>query len=147
MANDISDDAVGYKQPPKSTRFKPGQSGNPKGKSKHTRNFRTDLRDELAEQITVRENGRERRVSKQRALVKALVAAAIKGDMRAANAIVTFSTKSFTDADNAPAEALSSDDQDILDAFVDRELKRRRHNDKEAPASSKTNNKKSKKNE
>jgi hypothetical protein len=118
---------TGYKRPPKSTQFKPGQTGNPKGRPKSVRNFKTDLRDELSERITIRENGLERKISKQRALVKALVAAAIKGDMRAANAIVTFSNKSFAGAeDTAAATDAATDDQDIIDAFVERELKRRR---------------------
>ena len=125
-ANNI-DDVVCYKRPPKATQFRPGQTGNPKGRPKNVRNFKTDLRDELAELITVRENGQERRITKLRALVKALVAAAIKGDMRAANAIVTFSTKSLAGAEEAtPAADATPDDQNIIDAFVERELKRRR---------------------
>jgi hypothetical protein len=126
MANNGDDDDVGYQRPPKNTQFKPGQTGNPKGRPKNVRNFKTDLRDELSELITVRENGQERRITKLRALVKALVAAAIKGDMRAANAIVTFSTKSLAGAeDTAPTTDATNDDQDIIDAFVERELKRR----------------------
>ena len=127
MANNGDDEGVGYKRPPKNTQFKKGQTGNPKGRPKNIRNFTTDLRDELSELITVRENGQERKITKLRALVKALVAAAIKGDMRAANAIVTFSTKSVAGAeDMAPTTDTTTDDQDIIDAFVERELKRRR---------------------
>jgi hypothetical protein len=33
---DNSDDMVGYKKPPRRTQFKPGQSGNPKGRPKKT---------------------------------------------------------------------------------------------------------------
>ena len=32
------DDPVGYKTPPKNTQFQPGQSGNPKGRPKGTKN-------------------------------------------------------------------------------------------------------------
>lgn len=138
MANNGDDEDVGYQRPPKNTRFKPGQTGNPKGRPKNVRNFKNDLRDELSELITVRENGRERRITKLRALVKALVAAAIKGDMRAANAIVTFSTKSLAGADDlVPATDATTDDQDIIDAFVERELKRRRPATKGSTASPK----------
>jgi hypothetical protein len=129
---------VGYKRPPTATQFKPGQTGNPKGRPKNVGNFKTDLRDELSELITVRENGQARRITKLRALVKALVAAAIKGDMRAANAIVTFSTKSLAGADDlVPATDATTDDQDIIDAFVERELKRRRPATKGSTASPK----------
>ena len=127
MANDGEDDGVGYKQPPRHSQFMPGKSGNPHGRRKNVQNFKNDLLDELREQIPIRENGRERRISKQRAFIKALVAAAIKGDMRATNALVSFCTRSLggqteEDADAAPA----ADDFDIIEAFVARERKRRR---------------------
>ena len=51
MADDRHNDGVGYKRPPKHTQFKPGQSGNPRGRGKNTRNFKTDLVEELREQI------------------------------------------------------------------------------------------------
>ncbi len=40
---------VGYRKPPKHTRFKPGQSGNPRGRPKGTKNLKTDLIEELGE--------------------------------------------------------------------------------------------------
>ncbi len=122
------DDGVGYKRPPKHGQFRPGQSGNPRGRRKGVVNFKTDLLDELREQIPIRENGRDRKISKQRAFIKALVAAAIKGDMRATNALVSFCTRSLggqTDEDVNAAPA--ADDIDIIEAFVARERKRRRN--------------------
>ncbi len=85
----MADYPVGYGRPPAHARFKPGQSGNPKGRPKRTKNLRTDLVEELGEFIRVREGDREYSVSKQRALIKALVARAVKGDTRAATSIVT----------------------------------------------------------
>jgi hypothetical protein len=81
------DDDVGYCRPPKHKRFKPGESGNPKGRLKGARNLRTDLLDELAQQVRVSEGSRKSTVSKQRALLKGLIAKAIKGDARAANSL------------------------------------------------------------
>ena len=75
---------VGYGSPPAHTRFKPGQSGNPRGRPKGTKNLKSDLLEELGERITLREGGQEVRVSKQRALIKSQVARALKGDSRAA---------------------------------------------------------------
>ena len=46
--------AVGYRKPPTATRFKPVQSGNPKGRPKGSPNLATDLSTELGELITVR---------------------------------------------------------------------------------------------
>lgn len=124
---DRSDYKVGYKRPPVGTRFKPGQSGNPKGRKKQARNFKTDVRHELDELITVREGGREIRTTKQRALVKALVAAAIKGDMRATTALVSFCAKAFGDEDGPQsASEPKLEDLEVLEEFMSCQAKRRK---------------------
>jgi hypothetical protein len=121
----MSDDySVGYGKPPKPTRFKPGQSGNPKGRPKGTKNLATDLNEELAEKIIVNEGGRTLKISKQRAMIKSLLAKALKGDTRAASVLL----KLLIDAEqatthNALAEALTRDDRAILENFKARVLK------------------------
>lgn len=126
MTNKNDDDRVGYKRPPKHTRFKPGQSGNPKGRPKYSRNLKTEFLEELGERIRVREGDRERKITKQRAFIKALVAAAIRGDMRATSAIVSFCTRAFgNEPEDAGAPSPSTDDLEILDEFVGREVRRR----------------------
>jgi hypothetical protein len=85
------------------------------------------VRHELDEVITVHEGGRAMKITKQRALVKALVAAAIKGDMRATNALVSFCAKAFGDEEDDQSIAQPQpEDLDILEEFVGRESKRRR---------------------
>jgi hypothetical protein len=124
---DNSDCVVGYKRPPKHTRFRPGQSGNPRGRRKNVPNFKTDLLDELNEQIPIRENGRDLKVSKQRAFIKALVAAAIKGDMRATSALVSVCTRSLgAQIENEVDPSPSAEDIEIIEAFLARERKRER---------------------
>ena len=54
---------VGYRKPPKHTQFKEGQSGNPAGRPKGTNNLKTDLIEELGEQILIREGDRTFTVS------------------------------------------------------------------------------------
>jgi hypothetical protein len=124
MANDDADDDVGYKRPPKHTRFQPGQSGNAAGRRKNVRNFKTDLMEELREMIVIRENGRERKISKQRAFIKALVTAAIKSDVRAINAVVACTRNFGASVEDEMPTAVDTEDLDILEAFVTRERKR-----------------------
>ena len=122
----MSDDyEVGYGKPPKHTQFKPGESGNPKGRPKGTKNLATDLSEELAEKIVVNEGGQQLKISKQRAMIKSLLAKALKGDTRAATVLL----KLLIDAEqattkNAVVEALSEDDQAILARFAERVLKK-----------------------
>ena len=74
---------MSYKNPPKHTQFKKGQSGNPKGRppkcKKRPPTLADDLRQELEEEVTVNKNGEVVRVTKQRALIAAVTTAAING--------------------------------------------------------------------
>lgn len=109
---------VGYKKPPTATRFKPGRSGNPKGRPNGTKNFATDLAEELQERITVRDGGKEKKISKQRALIKATVAKALRGETRAAQVLILWLAKTAgIEAPRLP-EALTPDDDAILSAFL-----------------------------
>jgi len=117
------EEKVGYGRPPVASRFKPGQSGNPKGRPKGTLNLKTDLRNELSEKIQIREGQRSLKVSKQRAMLKALVSEALKGDARAANVVLTLVGKLFEPETAAEAiPALTTDDQAILERFLARRI-------------------------
>src|SRR2546429_7433523 len=95
---------IGYRKPPKTTRFKPGKSGNPKGRPRGSTTLATDLSAELSEQITVREGGQARRVTKQRALIKSLTAQALQGDVRVTTALLALYARVMSE----PAEARST---------------------------------------
>ena len=114
---------IGFKKPPKKNQFEKGQSGNPKGRPKSTKNLKTDLEEELQELIHLKEGGKDKHVSKQRALIKALMAKAVKGDARAANLLLNMILKVLipTQTDDVD-ETLSSDDLAILEAFKERVL-------------------------
>ena len=82
----MSDDyEIGYRKPPKQTRFQKGQSGNPFGRPRGSHNVLTDMRDELSGHITTQDGAK---ISKGRALVKALYAQALKGNVRAATLLL-----------------------------------------------------------
>jgi hypothetical protein len=78
--------SVGRGRPPEATRFKPGQSGNPAGRPKRIASLADDFRAELSQLVPAATNG-ETRVSKQRAIIRSMVQAAIQGDLKAAQAI------------------------------------------------------------
>ena len=124
MSETNNDSKVGYRRPPVNTRFQPGQSGNARGRPKGTANLRSDLRDEMSELIRVREGERNLKVSKQRAMLKALVAKALKGDARAANVVLGLVSKLFEAAETPiePAPSLTTDDQAILERFLTRRM-------------------------
>jgi hypothetical protein len=120
MADDGMDDAVGYKRPPPHTRFRPGQSGNPSGRPKRKPTFRAALLDELA--ATMPGKDPQRAGSKLRALVKTLVDTAIAGDARAQSLLIGALAR-MGDAEENDAASLTADDQEILDAYTDGEVK------------------------
>lgn len=74
---------AGYGRPPKATRFKPGQSGNPKGRPKKARSLAAALKKVLSQDLLIRENGKPIQVSSYEALVKSIYAEAIKGNPKA----------------------------------------------------------------
>lgn len=112
---------VGYKRPPKANQFKPGTSGNPRGRPKGTRNLGTDLTDILGRRVSIREDGKERRISRQEALLLSLYNKALHGDVRAATAIINMLSK-LTPSNAEPPEtaSLSESDERILADFLRR---------------------------
>ena len=116
-----SKDTVGYKNPPKDTQFKPGQSGNPSGRPKGSRNLRTDLMEELAEKIPVIERGQKRLISKQRVLVKAMMDKGMKGDTSAGKAIFNLALgfEQVTSQERISL-AMSDDDDAVMQAFKEK---------------------------
>ncbi len=115
------DDTGGYGKPPKRHQFKPGQSGNPRGRPKGTKNLKTDLEEELSELIFIREGGSEKRISKQRGVIKALVAKSVNGDVRAMNAVLALKLRLvFKDSEPDDEVDLSAEDTAIVDGFLAR---------------------------
>lgn len=75
--------AVGYGRPPAATRFKPGRSGNPRGRPKGTLNLTTAIDKELNALIPITENGQRKKITKKEAVAKQMVNKAASGDPKA----------------------------------------------------------------
>lgn len=78
----MSEDA-GYGKPPAATRFKKGTSGNPKGRPKN-RDKSVPYDAVLGQMVTIREDGRERRVTAAEAFLLQLTQKGLAGDSAAA---------------------------------------------------------------
>ena len=78
-----ADYQVGHGRPPKETRWKKGQSGNPKGRPKSKKTGPLDIRNILNEPVEVIENGKVRYIPKYETMMKTTAQKAVKGDVRA----------------------------------------------------------------
>lgn len=79
----VDDYAVGYQRPPRATQFKPGQSGNPKGRPKAARGMNSIVRDNLTQKVSVRTANGTRRISRIDAVIQKTIELAMKGNARA----------------------------------------------------------------
>jgi hypothetical protein len=79
---------VGYGKPPRHTRFKKGQSGNPRGRTPGAKNLKTLLIQALNELVIVSDNGGHRKITKREAIVTQLVNRSATADLRAIKILV-----------------------------------------------------------
>lgn len=87
----MADDAVGYKNPPKKSQFKPGVSGNPKGRPKRDPVAVSDvIKTTLDATVQYTERGRTKTITRTEASLMKLVQNAVNGDLKAADALLEF---------------------------------------------------------
>lgn len=104
--NDDPKHKIGYKKPPLTTRFKPGQSGNPKGRpKKEPKTVETEeamIERILAEKLTLA-NGKQM-IFQEALLRKALNKAAEKGNLKLLRDLMKISSSSEADTTDYRAE-------------------------------------------
>lgn len=114
--DDDHDDDVGYGKPPRAHQFKPGQSGNPKGRPKGKKNEATMLDELLFQKIKIREGGRERRITLFEGMLRRFAEDSLKGNIKAATFL--FSRYGATSSAEPQQAELSDDDQAVLKAYA-----------------------------
>ena len=108
---------AGRRSPPASV---PGQSGNPRGRPKGTRNLRTVVAAAAREQVEIKENDRPRRITKLEAAVKQLVNRAAKGEERARRFFLDLLDAHESRPQPPEAEPFGEDDAAVMADLVRR---------------------------
>ena len=93
-----TDYEVGYGKPPKQTQFKPGQSGNPKGRPKHSKGIKTIVREVMQKPVAIRTAKGVRKVSHAKMLIYKAVEKASKGDTRSLQLVLSLYQQAVPDA-------------------------------------------------
>jgi hypothetical protein len=108
-------------KPPRNGQFKPGQSGNPKGRPKGAKSFRTHILEQLGRKVTVIEQGRRRTMSRGEAIALQLVNKAAAGDPKSLAAILHV-TRQLDEASTAfPKEGLGQqEDALVMQSILER---------------------------
>lgn len=114
--------AVGYCRPPIRTRFRPGQSGNPKGRPKGARNAVSMARAALERTIDIAEKGTRRKMTVRQLAYQRLAEKAVSGDIKALNFLLALENDEHPLGTDQPAAHTSSDQAlEIVRAFLDRQ--------------------------
>lgn len=117
-----SEPKVGYKNPPKHSQFKKGQSGNPKGRPKNGRGLKTDLKAELIGKMKIRVNGEDISGTKQQLMLRTLTVRAASGDISATRILINLVMQVLGPEDHETGpKKLSNLDQEILDQLLMRQ--------------------------
>ena len=112
---------VGRGHPPKETRWKPGQSGNPKGRRKKRPSFAEVTEQVLNEKIELRMGDQVLRMSNRQALVRSAIRQALAGKPRLLTvlpAIMRYESEKLQGQSDADVNLAAKDEAILADFFV-----------------------------
>ena len=100
---------VGYGKPPKNNQFKPGQSGNPKGRPKKTisvqvpssANLRATIIETMLHPVEYKENGARQKIPMIKAILLSQANVALSGSVYAARFLLTLTKTAIAENDEA----------------------------------------------
>ena len=114
---------VGYRKPPRHAQFKPGHSGNPKGRPKNAKGLNTIVRETLGSKVAVRTATGTKHISKIEAVLQKTLEKAMKGDARAQLELMKLWRNAVPDAAEPDgemvqgSESMTAADLAILEAY------------------------------
>ena len=112
---------VGYARPPKKTQYKPGQSGNPKGRKRKPASVREQMQKALSKKVPINEGGRRKLLPLQEVILRNLANMAAKGDLKAAAFVFgLLSSPEHADTEAIDQDSLPPDDQAMFEEVMRR---------------------------
>lgn len=116
------DDAIArHQRPPRKGQFKPGQSGNPHGRPKNSKNLKTYVGELSNTTIPVVEDGKTKRIPRAKAIAIQLVNLAAKGDPKGLAAIMNLTREYDSAIADGKSIALGrAEDADVLAGVIAR---------------------------
>lgn len=99
----MTDEHVGKGRPPKQSQFKPGQSGNPKGRPKGRISFACLLEKQLDAKMTATIGGQTKTITRREAIIYGFVGDSLKGKDRVRKHMIDLLL--MLEAQNQPATA------------------------------------------
>jgi hypothetical protein len=111
-----ADYEIGYGRPPRHGGFPKGQSGNPKGRPRGSKNLASLLAEALDEKVQVTEDGKRRRVTKRELVIKQLVNKSASADLRAIKQLtdIVDRVERREESSPAPPPALTAADEEVI---------------------------------
>ena len=109
---------IGYKKPPVAHQFKPGQSGNPKGRPPGAKGMNALVRETLGGKLTVRTAEGTKKISKIEAVLQKTLEKALKGDARAQFELMKLWRTAVPDTPDADETAGNSENMSQADLAI-----------------------------
>jgi len=113
---DTDYDDVGYGKPPRAHQFKPGTSGNPKGRPIGAKSEATILQNLLQQKVGLNERGKTRKISLHEAILRRIAEDCLKGNTKSAAFLLN---RYHAMTASEPEEAgLSEDEKTVLETYL-----------------------------
>lgn len=116
-----TDYQVGYRRPPRASRFQKGRSGNPRGRKKGSRNLDQIVQQVAKETVTVVHKGKSIKMPADEVLIRKVSADALQGDPKAREQMLQL-LKEYSPADTTlpPGQIDNAEDHNLIAQALER---------------------------